>query len=135
MSLTALVEAIQCKTNPIQLFQNYRGKEWKSYIQYRDHIIYPQSHTLFASPTQKLILTGWKPYQYQEFVGNNATIHMLVLEGQLHSRLERPTCVLESRILIPHSYLSSSPYSQWNLLCMQPCASLHLIQMHEEFQN
>ena len=130
MSLQALMEAIHYRANPIQLFQNYRGQEWKKYIQYKDHIIYSQSQILYKTTSQKLIITGWKPYQYQEFVENNATIHTLVLEGNLYSRLERPGSLLERRMLIPHSYLSSSPHSQWNLLCMQQCASLHLIQAH-----
>ena len=90
---------------------------------------------LFKSDTKKLLLTGWNLLQYQGFVGKNAEIHTLILEGSLYSRMHRPDTPLEKKILGPHESMSSFPFTEWTLLCTRTCASLHLIEAYEDFHE
>ena len=134
MTLRAIIDGLQKNQNVLQLFQNYRGNEWRSIVPYHHHIVSPKSVVLFRSDKQKLVLTGWNLLQYHWFPGNNAKIHTLVVEGSLYLRLQTPD-ELEKKILTPEMYLNSRPYTEWSLLCTKRAASLHLIQVHEDFHE
>ena len=136
MYLSHLVQSLeQRQPFALQLFKEYRGQEWKSLIQYHNDIIRPKSVVLFKSDKKKLLLTGWNLMQYQGFVGKNAEIHTLILEGNLYLRMHRPDTPLEKKMLGPHQSISSFPFTESTLLCTRKCASLHLIEVYEDFHG
>ena len=136
MYLSHLVQSLeQRQPFALQLFKEYRGQEWKSLVQYHHDIIRPKSVVLFKSDTKKLVLTGWNLMQYQGFAGKNAEIHTLVMEGNLYSRMLRPDTPLERKMLGSHQSMTSFPFTEWTLLCTRKCASLHLIEVYEDFHG
>lgn len=136
MYLSHLVQSLeQRQPFALQLFKEYRGQEWKSLVKYHNDIIRPKSVVLFKSDKKKLLLTGWNLMQYQGFVGKNAEIHTLILEGNLYLRMHRPDTPLEKKMLGPHQSISSFPFTESTLLCTRKCASLHLIEVYEDFHG
>lgn len=131
-SLQKLIHSLQYNKAFIPLFKSYNGEDWKPLIRYNEnHPLSPKSLVLFRSTTSKLVLTGWHPYQYYEYIQKNATIHTLLLEGNLYSRIKKPELPVEKNILAPFSYTHILPYTHWNVLCIRKTASLHLIQLTE----
>jgi hypothetical protein len=128
-NLYYLVQAIKSNKNIIPTFQSYYGTDWKSFISYYNHSFTPKSIVLYKSDTTKLILTGWNEYQYQLFPKQNATIHTLVMEGNLYSRTNDTISIIKKQMILPRDYMYIAPYSTLELLCTKKCASLHLIQL------
>lgn len=132
MNLYYLVQAIKSNKNMVPVFQSYYGTDWKSFISYHNHSFTPKSTVLYKSDTTKLILTGWNEHQYHLFPKWNATIHTLVIQGNLYSRTTYDTTpVVKKQIILPRDYMYIAPYSEVELLCTKKCASLHLIQLEK----
>jgi hypothetical protein len=129
--MDTLFRAMNRNVQVVSLFRAYRADDWKKHIQFC--YTSPKPVLLYQTDRYKLILTGWRAFQYQEFLEKRSIVHTLVVHGKLYTRIHQP---IEDQLSMRlHTNWTFHPLTHWNHVAQMTSASLHLVEECEAFRD